>query len=75
MTTSWVCLANSREGQMVMPHGPSPFTRGILVSARSENMIMGRANTSVLPDPGGVGGGVEWWSGGVVGWWGGVVEW
>uniref|UniRef100_A0A8R7VGZ5 Uncharacterized protein n=1 Tax=Triticum urartu TaxID=4572 RepID=A0A8R7VGZ5_TRIUA len=49
--TSYVCLASSRDGQMIMPNGPSPGTIGINISSCRATMMRGSTNTRVFPDP------------------------
>uniref|UniRef100_A0A0A8YW84 ATP-dependent RNA helicase DDX41 n=1 Tax=Arundo donax TaxID=35708 RepID=A0A0A8YW84_ARUDO len=49
--TSYVCFASSRDGQMIIPNGPSPGTIGIMISSCSATMMSGSTNTSVFPDP------------------------
>lgn len=50
-TISCVCLANSRDGQMIRPYGPSLRTNGMLISCSRQNMMSGSTNTIVLPEP------------------------
>ena len=45
----YVCLANSRDGQMTSPVGPSPSSKGNFNSASIANKIIGKQNTNVLP--------------------------
>lgn len=39
------------EGQMISPYGPSLLENGSLFSCSRQNMITGRVNTRVLPEP------------------------
>mmetsp|Transcript_3020 Transcript_3020/g.6843 ORF Transcript_3020/g.6843 Transcript_3020/m.6843 type:complete len:288 (-) Transcript_3020:272-1135(-) len=49
--TSFVCRASSREGQMMMPNGPSPRAIGIRFSSSNAIITIGSANVSVFPEP------------------------
>jgi hypothetical protein len=39
------------EGQRTMPTGPSPRVKGSFFSSSNANMIKGRQNANVLPEP------------------------